>query len=127
MNHLSRRGRLEPGSELFGKAFENWLSHELHAYREYSGSELDIAYWRLPSGIEVDFLLTPAWVAIEAKAVAKATSEHLRGLRELAVDQRSVRRRILVCLEKRARRTDDGIEILPHAQFARALWRGEIT
>ncbi|MCK6533888.1 MAG: AAA family ATPase [Polyangiaceae bacterium] len=127
VNHLSRRGRLEPGSELFGKAFENWLSHELHAYREYSGSELDIAYWRLPSGIEVDFLLTPAWVAIEAKAVAKATSEHLRGLRELAVDQRSVRRRILVCLEKRARRTDDGIEILPHAQFARALWRGEVA
>ena len=127
VNHLARRGRLRPGGELFGKAFENWICHELHAYREYSGADYDISYWRLPSGIEVDFLITPAWVAVEAKAVARATGDHLRGLRELVRDQRSTKRRILVCLEKLPRRSDDGIEVMPYQKFVEALWRGEIA
>ncbi len=29
VNHLARRGSINPGSELFGYAFENWLFHEL--------------------------------------------------------------------------------------------------
>lgn len=126
VNHLARRGRLEPGGELFGKAFENWICHELHAHREYSGGEHEISYWRLPSGIEVDFVISPAWVALEAKAVARASSEHLRGLRELGRDQPGVKRRILVCLEQRARRTEDGLEIMPYRRFVEALWGGEI-
>lgn len=127
VNHLARRGRVEPGGELFGKAFENWICHELHAHREYTGADHDISYWRLPSGIEVDFLLTPAWVAVEAKAVDHPSSDHLRGLRELARDQPAVKRRILVCLERRARRTEDGIEILPYRRFVEALWGGELV
>lgn len=126
VNHLARRGVLQPGGELFGKAFENWIAHELFSYIEYSGTEVDMSYWRLPSGIEVDFLLTPAWVALEAKAKAKISADDLRGLRELAVEHPSVKRRVIVCLESRARRTDDGIEIWPYSRFARALWDGEL-
>ena len=36
VNRLARRGMLSPGSELFGRAFGNWLFHELKAYRDYS-------------------------------------------------------------------------------------------
>ncbi|MDE0448792.1 MAG: DUF4143 domain-containing protein [Spirochaetaceae bacterium] len=28
VNFLARRGALQPGGELFGKAFENWVFHE---------------------------------------------------------------------------------------------------
>ena len=35
VNFLARRGVLEPGSELYGKAFENWLFHEVTAYNHY--------------------------------------------------------------------------------------------
>ena len=35
VNHLARRGTLEPRSELYGKAFENWVFHELCAHAAY--------------------------------------------------------------------------------------------
>ena len=52
VNHLARRGRIEPGGELFGKAFENWVLHELLAYRAYHDVPVDVCYWRLASGID---------------------------------------------------------------------------
>jgi predicted AAA+ superfamily ATPase len=127
VNHLTKRGPLAPGSELFGKAFENWVHHELSAHRVYSGQFYDLSYWRLPSGIEVDFVIDDMACAIEAKASARVTSDHLRGLREVVRDHRKVKRRILVCTSERARRTEDGIDILPAREFARRLWAGEIT
>ncbi len=65
-------------------------------------------------------------LAVEAKASARITSDHLKGLRHLARDHPRVGRRIVVCLEPKVRRTDDGIEILPAATFIRRLWRGEL-
>jgi len=53
VNRLARRGVLQPGSELYGKAFANWVFHELTAFmhnREYEGN---LSYWRLASGIEI--------------------------------------------------------------------------
>src|SRR5687767_4926099 len=38
VNHLARRGRLERGGELFGKALENWVLHELVAHVAYRES-----------------------------------------------------------------------------------------
>jgi predicted AAA+ superfamily ATPase len=122
---LAKRGRLEPGSALFGKAFENWVFHELCAYNAYSESFADLSYWRLASGIEVDFLVDHG-VAIEAKATAKVTSDHLKGLRELAVDKPGFKARIVVCLEPRARQTEDGIKIFPVRTFIEALWAGRV-
>lgn len=42
VNFLTRRGRLEVGSELFGKAFENWVMHELTAYNHYRERHMDL-------------------------------------------------------------------------------------
>jgi predicted AAA+ superfamily ATPase len=127
VNHLTKRGRLAPGAELFGKAFENWVFHELSAHRVYSEQHYDLSYWRLPSGIEVDFVINDMESAIEAKATTRVTSDHLRGLREVVRDHRKVKRRILVCLDDRPRRTEDGIDILPAREFAQRLWAGRIT
>jgi predicted AAA+ superfamily ATPase len=126
VNHLAKRGRLEPGSELFGKAFENWVFHELSTHSSYSDLYYDLSYWRLASGIEVDFIINNMEVAIEAKSSAKVTSDHLRGLRELVKDHSKVKRRILVCLEPSPRKTEDGIEILPYAEFIKLLWSNQL-
>jgi uncharacterized protein len=86
-----------------------------------------LAYWRLASGIEVDFVVDDLRLAIEVKSSRKITGRHLKGLRNLAIDHPEVRRRIVVCLEPRARRTEDGIEILPVTEFSRRLWLGELV
>lgn len=126
VNRLARRGHLEPGGELFGKAFENWVFHELVANTSYAERDVRFSYWRLASGIEVDFIADEMRVAIEAKATARVHADHLKGLRQLAVDHPGVGRRAIVCLEPRPRRTEDGIDVLPVATFVARLRAGEI-
>jgi len=126
-NRLARRGELVAGSENYGKAFENWVFHELSAfvsYREYDGL---LSYWRLTSGLEVDFVLGDMHLAVEAKSSERVTSAHLKGLRTLVDDHPAVARRVVVCREPRPRVTDDGIEILPADEFVARLWAGELT
>ena len=120
VNHLARRGTLQPGGELFGKAFENWVFHELVAGNAYREAGAELHYWRLASGIEVDFIIGNMAVAIEAKASSKITSDHLKGLRHLHEDHPRARR-IVVCLEPKRRLTDDGIEVLPVSAFIKEL------
>ncbi len=126
VNQLAQRGHLAPGSELFGKAFENWVFHELVAHNAYTEADARLSYWRLASGIEVDFVINDMQVAIEAKATKKITGTHLKGLRHLARDHPGVGRRIIVCLERKPRRTEEGIEVLPAATFIRNLRDGKI-
>lgn len=66
-------------------------------------------------------------LAVEAKASNHIVSNHLKGLRSLAKDHPGVGRRVVACLEPRARRTDDGIDILPAAAFVQMLWRGDLA
>ena len=65
-------------------------------------------------------------LAVEAKASARITSSHLKGLRTLAEEHPGLSRRVVVCLEPRPRRTDDGIDIIGATDFARRLWQGEL-
>lgn len=127
VNRLAKRGELHPGSELYGKAFENWVFHELTAFGAYTGYDGGLAYWRLASGIEVDFVLGDMDVGVEAKSGSRITSHHLKGLRHLVEDHPRVRRRVVVCREPKARITPDGIEILPVATFIRELWSGGLA
>ncbi len=126
VNHLARRGALQPGSELYGKAFENWVFHELSAYNIYSAAFATLSYWRLASGIEVDFVVNDMQVAIEAKATRKVTSDQLKGLRSLREDHPNVGQELLVCLEPQSRRTSDGILILPALEFVARLGAGDL-
>lgn len=127
VNHLARRGRVEPGGELFGKALESLVHHELCAFREYRDRLWPMAYWRLASGIEVDFVLGDAEVAIEVKSSDRIARQHLGGLVAFAEEHPEVRRRLLVCLEPRRRLLENGIELLPASEFLRRLWAGEIA
>lgn len=126
-NRLAKRGELSPGSELYGKALENWVFHELSAFAHYREFDGELSYWRLASGIEVDFILGDMQIAIEAKSSARITRDHLKGLRSLKEDHPGVGRRIVVCRESRARKTEDGIEIIPTSSFVRRLWAGDLA
>jgi len=126
VNFLAKRGKLEPRSELYGKAFENWCFHELRAYNIYNDLFADLNYWRLAGGTEVDFIVNTMDVAIEAKASPKILARHLKGLRSLKEDHPNIQRRMVVCLEDKPRITEDQIEILPAKAFARILWEGGI-
>jgi predicted AAA+ superfamily ATPase len=125
VNFLAKRWKIEPGSADYGKAFENWIFHELCAYNSYSESFADLFYWRLASGVEVDFIINNN-IAIEAKATGKVTKDHLKGLREIAIDQPQISKRFVVCLETKPRITEDGIKILPAHAFVKLLEEGEI-
>ena len=126
VNHLAKRGELRPGSELYGKAFENWVFHELGAHNSYTEAFATLSYWRLASGIEVDFIVNDMQIAIEAKATARITTDHLRGLRALVQDHPRVKQRILVCLESKSYRTEDDILILPVTEFCQRLGEREL-
>ncbi len=126
VNFLARRGELRPGSELYGKAFENWVFHELCASNAYREAFAGLSYWRLASGIEVDFIVNDMQAAIEAKASKKITQDHLKGLRALAQDHPRIKHRVIVCLESTARRTTDGILILPAGEFCHQLSSGNL-
>ena len=124
VNFLAKRGSIQVGSELAGKAFENWVFHELCCYNSYRSRYADFFYWRLSSGIEVDFVVNHIDCAIEAKASSRVRADHASGLRELAVDHPETKRRLLVSLDPHDRTTEDGIELLHHSTFVAQLWRG---
>lgn len=126
VNELTRRHIIEPRTEPFGKAFENWVHHELCCYLEYTELFKDVAYWRLSGGTEVDFIVGDMEFAVEAKASANITNQRLKALRSLVVDNPSVKKRVVVSLESRSRLTEDGIDILTVSDFIQQLWDGQI-
>lgn len=126
VNHLAKRGPIRFGSELFGKAYENWLHHELQCHRSYRDLYYDVAYWQVSAQMEVDFVLGDMEVAVEVKGTERVRSDHLKGLRAIIEDHPNIRQRILVCCEKIPRKTDDGILIIGHDEFIERLWAGDI-
>ena len=122
---LTRRGHVEPGSELFGRVLEHFLFMELRAHSHYSGFFYPINYWRTASGQEVDFILNNGQIVLEVKATRTAQTHHLRGLRAFREDYRP-ERCILISLDPRPRKTSEGIEILPVREFLQDLWDNRI-
>jgi predicted AAA+ superfamily ATPase len=127
VNYLTKRKNLAPKSSDFGKAFENWIFHELRCFKSYVQNDLDLSYWALTTGVEVDFILNNMEIAIEAKSSDRITSDHLKNLRELKKDFPGIKSRMIVSLEKHIRTTEDGITILPFQEFISRLWNGKIV
>lgn len=123
--YLTRRGKIQQGSELFGRAFEHFIWMEITAHSDYSESYYPIAYWRTSSGFEVDFILGDHEIAIEVKSTESANSNNLKGLRRFK-EEYSTQRAMLVSLDPMPRKTEDQIEILPWKIFLEQLWGGKI-
>ena len=64
-------------------------------------------------------------IAIEVKAVSRISEHHLKGLRSIINDHPLIKRRIMVCIEDKTRKTNDSIEIIPATVFVKNLWQGD--
>lgn len=124
VNFLAKRGDIQFKSEMIGKAFENWVFHELCCYNSYQERFADFYYWRLSTGVEVDFIVNHIDCAIEVKSSERIKPHHLKGLRELKKDHPEVKKSIIVSMDQHDRKTDDGIEILHYLTFIDHLWGG---
>lgn len=122
--YLLKRGKIIPGSEAFGKAFEHFLYHEIYSHSNYSDLNYPVSYWRTVSQAEVDFILGDHEVAIEVKATEMAHAWHFKGLKTFA-EEYKVKRLILVSNDPYPRKAE-GIDILPWKVFLDQLWAGEL-
>lgn len=123
-NYLLKRKSIEPGSEVFGKAFEHFIYHEIYAHSSYSGKKYPICYWRTTSKIEVDFVLGDHEVAIEVKAVEQATPRHMKGLKSFA-EEYTTKQLILISLDAYPRKVGE-ILVMPWHLFLDKLWSDKI-
>jgi uncharacterized protein len=123
-NHLVKRGRVEMGSESFGKAFEHFIYQEIYAHSRYSNLHYPLCYWRTASQLEVDFILGDHEVAVEVKSTDMAMPRHLTGLNSFK-EEYPVKKLILVSNDPYPRKIND-IDILPWRIFLERLWGEEL-
>lgn len=126
VNILTRRGIIEQGSELFGRAFEHFIFLEVMAHRSYSEKYYSIAYWRTASQLEVDMILGDGQVAVEIKSASQIQSKHLKGLRAFQEEHPSAQC-ISISLDANPRKTADNILILPWQEFLEKLWSNQLV
>lgn len=112
-----------------GGAFENYILMELWVYRALNEKEFDIHFWRTNSGLEVDFVLGKAEIAIEVKISNTIASSDIRGLITFQNEYKP-KSAFVVSTVQRARKLTlpdgQGIEILPWRTFLEMLWNGKI-
>ena len=125
VNYLARRGKLEPGAALFGKAFENLVINEVRAYCQYLALTAELSFWRNKSDIEIDLIVNDFEVAIEIKSATTINNRHLKNLRTLMRNVK-VKRAVLVSSDAPMQKTEDGIDIFPFDRFVDVLWAGEL-
>jgi predicted AAA+ superfamily ATPase len=124
VNTLLNRGKIEYGTELFGKAFEHFIYEEIYAHSRYSDLNYPLAYWRTVSQLEIDFVLGDHEVAIEVKSTGEVQNRHLKGLKAFA-EEYTAKKLILVSNDPYPRMVDN-VLILPWQIFLQQLWNGEI-
>lgn len=121
---ITRRRIPQARGEQFGRALEHFLLMEILAHRSYRDLHYDVHFWRTKSGLEVDFVLGRAEVAVEINGTSRADSADFRGLKAFIGDHRP-RKAFLVCTEP-APRVHDGITVLPWREFLSRLWAGKV-
>lgn len=121
---LAGRTITEPKGEAFGRAFEQFIFHELSAYSSYSGKDFAIRYWRTKKGVEVDFVLGEGEVAVEVKGSGWVGSRDLNSLKSF-VEEFRPRAAFLVCQETRERAVGE-LRVVPWRLFLERLWAGEV-
>lgn len=122
VNKLAKRRLLEPGTEMFGKAFENVMINEIRAWNSYGKKDLSLSHWKLASGAEVDLIIDELDMAIEFKSSPKISSKHVAGLKELTMDHPKLKQRMIISLDTSSRVTEDGIRMYFYRDFLDALW-----
>lgn len=129
VNQLRKRSFAELKGLEAGNAFENYILMELWAYRGLNEKEFDIHFWRTNSGLEVDFILGNAEVAIEVKISNAISSGDIRGLIAFQEEYRP-KASFVVCTAPKPRKltlpNGQVTSIMPWRTFLDMLWEGKI-
>lgn len=128
-NFLAARTVVELKGDAAGKSFEHYILMELIAYKNLNHKRFDITYWRTKTGLEVDFILGKAEVAIEIKISTQVHKQDLSGL--IAFCEEHPRANPIVVSQDMAARLMEinpklHITILPWKEFLMDLWAGKI-
>lgn len=110
--------------EYFGLALEHIVLTELIAFKSYKAKNFSITYWRTKSGLEVDFILGDAEVAIEVKGSHKVDTQEYKGLNEFKQSYKP-NKCIVITNEDTERKSND-ILFTPYKIFFQRLWSGGI-
>jgi len=104
-----------------GPLLESWVLHEVRAHLHDHDVGGELAYWRLPSGLEVDLIWQRGSrrIGIEVKASERWRSEDGAGLRALDAAV-GLDRRVVVYVGDR-RLKDRDIDVLPFWEFVEKL------
>ncbi len=109
-----------------GPLLEGWVHHELRAAMHDLGAGGDLSFWRLPSGLEVDFVWQrgDVRVGVEVKASERWRTEDGAGLAALH-EAVGLTRQVVVYLGE-ARLKDGAREVLPFNAFVAELGAGSV-
>lgn len=128
-NYLGRQTLTDLRGAVAGKSLEHYIFMELTAYIHLKRKRLDISYWRTKTGLEVDFVIPVANVAIEVKISDQVHKEDLKGLVAFCEEHPEMNA-FVVSLDKKPRKVELhdqlSILILPWKIFLTKLWQGEI-
>lgn len=128
-NYLARQTVLELKGGIAGKNLEHYLLMELIAYKNISRKRFDICYWRTKTGLEVDFILGNAEIAVEVKINEQVHQQDLKGLIAFCEEYPNTKA-IVVSQDHRTRhlKVNDNltITIMPWHIFLQTLWQGKI-
>lgn len=112
-----------------GKSFEHYILMELMAYLKVLSKRQSIYYWRTKTGLEVDFILGQAEVALEVKLDQGVRRQDLRGLIAFC-EEHPHAQAYVVSLAPKPRKikvnNERSIEVLPWRAFIDRLWQGGI-
>jgi len=118
-----------------GTALETLIYHELRVHNEIARRHRPLAYYRTPAGAEVDFIIEtrkrqlnqPAHiVAIEVKLAEKWDRSWEKPMRDLAAQPGIKVDRAFGVYTGPRRYEDDGLAVLPVAEFLYALRNGSV-
>jgi predicted AAA+ superfamily ATPase len=124
-NYLAKQRVTELQGSVAGQSFEHFIFMELLAYRGITRQSFDITYWRTKMGLEVDFILGNATVAVEVKISEQVHLQDLKGLVAFC-EEHPATKAIVISQDKRPRQLQVNenltISILPWAVFLEQLW-----
>lgn len=120
-NTLARVRALERHSNLYGRAFEQFIAMELRAAISYQRSPERLAYWRTQDKNEVDFVVGDLF-AVEVKATERTSDRDATSLRRLQGEKELGA--YYVVSQDPVERLKDGIRFVPYGRFLELLWDG---
>lgn len=125
-NFLLKRKNIEPGSEMYGYAFEHFIFQELMAHSHYSGLNYPITFWKTSQGHEVDFVIGDHEIAIEVKSTENVQTKHIKHLKVFG-EEYTCKQKIVVSRDPFPRQIAEDIVVMPWHYFLDKLWNGEIV